>query len=79
MQPKQPCRFRRDGFTGIYHAENFGRISDMSANADPVTAYRTCLRDVRGGIVGDMGFSLADFKTFIAGLEKPDWTKPSQP
>jgi hypothetical protein len=37
------------------------------------------LRDVRGGIVGDMGFSLADFKTFIAGLEKPDWTKPSQP
>jgi hypothetical protein len=33
------------------------------------------LADVRGGMVGDMGFTLDDFKTYIAGLRKPDWKK----
>jgi hypothetical protein len=47
----------------------------MSANANPVTAYRAYLRDLRGGMVGDMGFTLDDFKTYIAGLRKPDWKK----
>jgi hypothetical protein len=47
----------------------------MSAKANPVTAYRAYLRDVRGGMVGDMGFSLDDFKTYIAGLPKTDWKK----
>jgi hypothetical protein len=28
-----------------------------------------------GGAVGDMGFALDDFKTYFAGLRKPDWTK----
>ena len=48
---------------------------DELHNANPVTEYRTYLSDVRGGMVGDMGFSLADFETYIAGLPKPDWTK----
>ena len=41
-------------------------------------AHCACARDlghVRGRMVGDMGFSLADFETYIAGLRKPDWAK----
>jgi hypothetical protein len=56
-------------------ANDYDPDGDMSAKANPVTAYRTYLRDVRGGMVGDMGFTLDDFKTYIAGLRKPDWTK----
>lgn len=56
-------------------ANDYDPDGDMSANASPVTAYRTYLRDVRGGMVGDMGFTLDDFKTYIAGLRKPDWKK----
>jgi hypothetical protein len=26
-------------------------------------------------MVGDVGFTLDDFKTYTAGLRKPDWTK----
>jgi hypothetical protein len=49
--------------------------SDISPNVDPITEYRTCLSDVRGGMVGDMGFTLDDFKSDIARLRKPDWKK----
>jgi hypothetical protein len=42
----------------------------MSADADPVAAYLTSLEDTRLGAVGEMGFTLEDFKTYIAGLRK---------
>jgi len=41
---------------------------DIRADADPVAEYLTYLADVRGGAVGDMGFTLEDFKAYIAGL-----------
>jgi hypothetical protein len=44
-------------------------------HANPVTAYRAYLRDGQGGTVGDMGFTVDDFKTYIAGMRKPDWKK----
>ena len=47
----------------------------MSPDADPTTEYRAYLAHVQGGMVGDMGFTLDDFKTYIAGLRKPDWKK----
>ena len=56
-------------------ANNYDPDGDVSAKTNPVTAYRTYLIDVRGGMVGDTGFTLDDFKTYIAGLRKPDWTK----
>jgi hypothetical protein len=56
-------------------ADDYDPDGNMSPIADPVTAYQTYLRDVRGGMVGDMGFTVDDFKTHIAGLSKPDWTK----
>ena len=56
-------------------ADDYDPDGDMSPNAYPVTAYWTYLRDVRGGMVGDMGFTLDDFKTYIAGLRKPEWKK----
>jgi hypothetical protein len=63
----------------IQSVESPGRLfrswGDISPNANPVTAYRPYLADVRGGMVGDMGFTLDDFKTYIAGLRKPDWKK----
>jgi hypothetical protein len=30
---------------------------------------------VAEGAVGDMGFSVADFETYVAGLRKPDWKR----
>jgi hypothetical protein len=56
-------------------ADDYDPDGDMSAKTNPVTAYRTYLRDVQGGMVGDMGFSVADFETYIAGLWKPDWKR----
>jgi hypothetical protein len=56
-------------------ADDYDPDDEMSAKANPMTAYRTYLRDVRGGMVGDMGFTLDDFKTYVAGLRKPDWKK----
>ena len=43
---------------------------DMYADADPMAEYLTYLSHVRIGVVWDMGFSLEDFKTYIAGLRK---------
>ena len=51
-------------------ANDYDPEGDMSPYADPVTAYRTYLADVRGGMVGDMGFTVDDFNTYIAGLRK---------
>jgi hypothetical protein len=56
-------------------ADDCDPMGDMSPNADPATEYRVYLSNVRGGMVGDMGFTLDDFKTYIAGLRKPDWAK----
>jgi hypothetical protein len=56
-------------------ADDYDPDGDISPDADPITEYRTYLRDVRGGMVGDMGFTLDDFKTYIAGMRKPDWKK----
>ena len=56
-------------------ADDYDPDGDMSPNADPTTEYRAYLADVRGGMVGDMGVTLEDFKTYIAGLRKPDWAK----
>jgi hypothetical protein len=47
-------------------ADDYDPDGDMPAAADPLTAYLTCLEDVRLGGVGDMGFSLEDFKRYIA-------------
>jgi hypothetical protein len=55
-------------------ADDYDPDGDVSPNADP-TEYRAYLTHVRGGMVGDMGFTLDDFKTYIAGLRKPDWAK----
>ena len=48
-------------------ADDYDPDGDMSPNAAPVTAYRTYLSDVRGGIVGDMGFTLGDSKPTAPG------------
>ena len=56
-------------------ADDYDPDGDISSNADPMREYRRYLADVRGGMVGDMGFTLDDFKTYIAGLRKPDWAK----
>jgi hypothetical protein len=54
-------------------ADDYDPDGDISAKTNPVTAYRTYLGDVRGGMVGDMGFTLDDFRTCIGGLRKPGW------
>ena len=39
------------------------------------TGWVSACSSVRGGMVGDMGFTFDDFKIYIAGLRKPDWAK----
>jgi hypothetical protein len=41
-----------------------------SADSDPVATYLTYLEDKRLGAVGEMEFTLDDFKAYIAGLRK---------
>lgn len=41
-----------------------------TAGADPLTEYLTYLSHVHEGAVGDISFSLDDFKRYIAGLRK---------
>ena len=48
---------------------------EMSPNADPLSAYLTYVADVRGGAVGEMGFTLHDFEEYIARL--PQVRRPS--
>ena len=40
----------------------------LSAESDPIAACLTYLADVTGGTVGNMHFTLEDFKTYIAGF-----------
>jgi hypothetical protein len=42
----------------------------LSADSDPMAAYLTYLADVTGGAVGNMHFTLDDFKAYIAGLRQ---------
>ena len=49
-------------------AEDLDPDGDIPADADPMAEYLTYLADVRGGAVGDMGFTLEDFTRYIAGL-----------
>jgi hypothetical protein len=42
----------------------------LSAGSNPMAAYLTYLADVTGGAVGNMHFTLDDFKTYIAGLRQ---------
>ena len=51
-----------------FHADDYDPVLDMSAKANPVTAYQTYLRDVRGGMVGDMGLTVGRFQN----LHHPD-------
>lgn len=53
---------------GFTIADNFEPDGDMPADADPMTEYLSYLADMRGGAVGDMGFTLEDFNRYIAGL-----------
>ena len=56
-------------------AEHLDPDGDMPAYADPVAEYLTYLAHVRGSAVGDMGFTLEDFKRYIAGLQRPGKTR----
>jgi hypothetical protein len=47
--------------TAFTISDDYHPDGNMSPNADPITEYRTYLSHVGGGMVGDMGFSLADF------------------
>jgi hypothetical protein len=38
--------------------------------ANPLAAYLVYLSDIRGGLVGDMFFTLADFKAYIYSLRE---------
>ena len=51
-------------------ANDYDPDGDMSTNADPMAESLTYLFHVRGAAVGDMGFTLDDFKRYIAGLRK---------
>jgi len=43
-------------------ADDLDPDGDMSADADPITEYLTYLDCVNAGAVGDMGFTLEDFR-----------------
>jgi len=60
-------------------ANDYDPDGDMSAKANPVTAYRTYLRDVRGGMVGDMGSPSTISKPTSPGCGSPIGRKSSQP
>ena len=42
----------------------------LSAESDPMAAYLTYLADVTGGAVGNMGFTVDDFREHINGLKQ---------
>jgi hypothetical protein len=57
-------------------ADDLDPDGDMPADADPLATYLTYLADVRGGDVGDMGFTIDDFKRYIVGLRTRSHRKP---
>jgi hypothetical protein len=42
----------------------------LSADSDPMAAYLTYLADVTGGAVGNMGFTVDDFREYINSLKQ---------
>jgi hypothetical protein len=42
----------------------------LSAESDPMAAYLTYLADVTGGAVGNMGFTVDDFRRHIEALRR---------
>jgi hypothetical protein len=56
-------------------AEHYDPDREMSPNADPLSAYLTYVADVRGGAVGEMRFSLQDFKQYTDYPETTDRKK----
>jgi hypothetical protein len=50
----------------------------LSAESDPMAAFLTYLADVTGGAVGNMHFTLEDFKAHIAGFAEAGifWLPP---
>jgi hypothetical protein len=48
---------------------------DISPNANPVEECLTYMSHVAHGAVGNMGFSAADFETYLAGLQQTDLAK----
>ena len=53
-----------------------GHGTDMQADADPMSEYLTHVSQVREGAVGDMGFTLEDFRRYIDALRKAKQLKP---
>jgi hypothetical protein len=51
---------------------NFDRRSDISADSDPMVEYLTYLAYVQDGLVSDMGFTLKDFRRYIAELPRSE-------
>jgi hypothetical protein len=49
-------------------AADFDRRSDISADSDAMVEYLTYLAYVQDGLISDMGFTLRDFRRYIAGL-----------
>jgi hypothetical protein len=58
-------------------ADDYDADGDISANTSPMTEYLSYVSHVHAGAVGDMGFTLENFKRYIAGLRKgpitPNW------
>ena len=48
-------------------AVDFDRKSDISADSDPMVEYLSYLAYVQDGLISDMGFTLRDFRRYIAG------------
>ena len=51
-------------------ADYYDPDGDISANTGPMTEYLAYLSHVHAGAVGDMKFTLDDFRRYIGGLRK---------
>ena len=51
--------------------QDYDRDGDLTADADPLDAYLTYREYVQLGRVHGMGFTLADFRKYIASLDRP--------
>ena len=50
--------------------QDYDRDGDLTADADPLDAYLT-YREYVLGRLRDMGFTLTDFREYIASLDRP--------
>jgi hypothetical protein len=55
----------------LHYRRRFDPDGEMPLSADPMTEYLSYFGDVRGGAVGDMGFTLDDLKRYYS----PDWPR----